>query len=31
VTAFFHEMSSHGVPHHAETEKSDFSHVCYLV
>ena len=31
VPALFHEMSCHGETHHAETEKSDFSHVCYLV
>ena len=28
VTTFFHQMACHGKTHHAETEKSDFSHVC---
>src|SRR5260221_14767885 len=31
VAAFFHQMSCHRETHDAETEKSDFSHVCYLV
>ena len=30
VATLFHQMSCHGETHHAETEKSDFSHVCYL-
>src|SRR4051812_1620446 len=29
VAAFFHQMSCHRETHHAETEKSDFSHVFY--
>jgi hypothetical protein len=28
VAALFDQMSCHGESHHAETEKSDFSHVC---
>jgi hypothetical protein len=31
MATLFHQMSCHGETHHAETEKSDFSHVCYLV
>src|SRR6185437_7476219 len=31
MAALFHEVSRHRETHHAETEKSDFSHVCYLV
>jgi hypothetical protein len=27
MAAFGHQMSCHGKTHHAETEKSDFSHV----
>src|SRR5258708_6557666 len=30
VTTFFHQMSCHREAHNAETEKSDFSHVCDL-
>src|SRR6185437_14174168 len=30
MATFFHEVSRHRETHHAETEKSDFSHVCYL-
>ena len=30
MATFFHQMSCHGETHYAETEKSDFSHVCYL-
>jgi hypothetical protein len=30
VTTLFHQMPCHGETHNAETEKSDFSHVCNL-
>jgi hypothetical protein len=30
MAAFGGKVSSHGKAHDAETEKSDFSHVCYL-
>jgi hypothetical protein len=30
MATFFHQVSCHGKTHHAETEKSDFSHVLYL-
>jgi hypothetical protein len=30
VATFLHQMSCHGETHSAETEKSDFSHVCNL-
>src|ERR1700730_535215 len=31
MATLFHEVSCHRETHHAETEKSDFSHVCNLV